>query len=62
MRRPTRYRIALEVTPGVEVVGEFVIEGDVVTVYYRDKSDAARLEGMRAGELARLLLGELAKN
>ena len=62
MRKPRRYKITLEVTPGAQVTGEFEVQGDLVTVYYLDKSDAARLEGMRPGEVARLLLGELAKN
>jgi hypothetical protein len=61
MRKPRRYKVTLEVA-GVEISGEFEVQGGIVTVFYRDKSDATPMEGLRPGHVARLLLGELAKS
>ena len=61
MRKPKRYKITIEVVPGVQVSGEFEVVGGTITVYYRDETDTMQLEGLQPGYAARLLLRELAQ-
>ena len=59
-RQPQRYPVTSELN-GVEIKGSYELDGKIITVFYRDQSEATQLGGSASSPetLARIILEQL---
>jgi hypothetical protein len=60
MQKPQRYEVQTDIE-GNTITGRYEITDRMVTVFYRDSAKTTQIGGLAPDAIARLLLGELAR-